>query len=129
MTRGRSKLWAAVAVLAFVGAACGDDDDDDAAAPDTTAPSTGRGATTGATEPGPATSGPATTGGAATTAGPASTAPSTGEPPTGEPIRIGVLTSLTGNFAPWGVQVRDGMQLGVDEINAAGGVDGRPLEL
>jgi branched-chain amino acid transport system substrate-binding protein len=130
MTRGRSKLWAAVAVLALVGAACGDDDDDDTAAPDTTAPSTGGGATTAApTEPGPATSGPAETSGAATTAGPASTAPTTGEPPTGEPIRIGVLTSLTGNFAPWGVQVRDGMQLAVDEINSAGGADGRPLEL
>ena len=30
---------------------------------------------------------------------------------------------------PWGLQVRDGMQLAVDEINADGGVDGRPLEL
>jgi branched-chain amino acid transport system substrate-binding protein len=47
----------------------------------------------------------------------------------GEPIRIGALTSLTGNFTPWGVQVRDGMQLGVNEINEAGGVDGRKLEL
>jgi branched-chain amino acid transport system substrate-binding protein len=46
-----------------------------------------------------------------------------------EPIRIGALTSLTGNFTPWGVQVRDGMQLAVNEINAAGGVDGRQLEL
>ena len=35
----------------------------------------------------------------------------------GEPIRIGALTSLTGNFTPWGVQVRDGMQLAVNEIN------------
>jgi branched-chain amino acid transport system substrate-binding protein len=47
----------------------------------------------------------------------------------GEPIRIGALTSLTGNFAPWGVQVRDGMQLAVNEINQAGGVDGRQLAL
>jgi branched-chain amino acid transport system substrate-binding protein len=47
----------------------------------------------------------------------------------GEPIRIGTLTSLTGNFAPWGLQVRDGMQLAVDEINEDGGVDGRQLEL
>jgi branched-chain amino acid transport system substrate-binding protein len=51
------------------------------------------------------------------------------EAPTGEPILIGTLTSLTGPFTPWGLQVRDGMQLAVDEINAAGGVDGRPLEL
>ena len=46
-----------------------------------------------------------------------------------EPIKIGVLTSLTGNFAPWGLQVRDGMQLAVDELNEEGGVDGRTLEL
>jgi branched-chain amino acid transport system substrate-binding protein len=46
-----------------------------------------------------------------------------------EPIRIGVLTSLTGNFAPWGLQVRDGMQLAADELNEEGGVDGRALEL
>lgn len=47
----------------------------------------------------------------------------------GEPIRIGTLTDLTGNFTPWGLQVRDGMQLAVDQINEAGGVGGRMLEL
>lgn len=52
-----------------------------------------------------------------------------GGAPSGEPIKIGTLTSLTGPFTPWGVQVRDGMQLAVDEINEDGGVDGRPLEL
>jgi branched-chain amino acid transport system substrate-binding protein len=52
-----------------------------------------------------------------------------GEEPSGEPITIGVVTSLTGPFTPWGLQVRDGMQLAVDEINADGGVDGQPLEL
>ena len=46
-----------------------------------------------------------------------------------KPIRIGVLTSLTGNFTPWGVQVRDGMQLAVNEVNQASGVNGRKLEL
>jgi branched-chain amino acid transport system substrate-binding protein len=47
----------------------------------------------------------------------------------GAPIKIGALTSLTGNFTPWGVQVRDGMQLAVNEINQRGGVDGRQLQL
>lgn len=51
------------------------------------------------------------------------------EETTDEPILIGALTSLNGPFTPWGLQVRDGMQLAVDEINAEGGVDGRPLEL
>jgi len=41
------------------------------------------------------------------------------------PIKVGVLTPLTGNFAPWGVQVRAGAALAVTEINRAGGVKGR----
>lgn len=47
----------------------------------------------------------------------------------GEPIKIGVLTSLTGNFTPWGIQVRDGMQLAADDFNSGGGAGGRPIEL
>ncbi len=47
----------------------------------------------------------------------------------GEPIPIGMLTELSGPFAPWGVNVRNGMQMAVQEINDAGGVDGRPLQL
>ena len=43
----------------------------------------------------------------------------------GSPIKIGVLTSLTGPFAPWGIQTRAGMALAVNEINRAGGVKGR----
>ena len=41
------------------------------------------------------------------------------------PIKLGVLTPLTGNFAPWGIQVRAGMALAVNEINRSGGVKGR----
>ena len=36
-----------------------------------------------------------------------------------------MLTPLTGNFAPWGLQVRAGMALAVNEINRSGGVKGR----
>jgi branched-chain amino acid transport system substrate-binding protein len=45
-----------------------------------------------------------------------------------EPIKIGMLTDLTG-FTPWGVQVRDGMALAAKEINEAGGVNGRMIEI
>jgi branched-chain amino acid transport system substrate-binding protein len=45
-----------------------------------------------------------------------------------EPIKIGMLTDLTG-FTPWAVQVRDGMALAAQEINEAGGVDGRMIEI
>ncbi len=46
-----------------------------------------------------------------------------------EPIRIGVVTPLTGTYAPIGIQVKMGLELAVKEINAAGGALGRPLEL
>ena len=41
------------------------------------------------------------------------------------PIKLGVLTSLTGSFAPWGIQTRAGMALAVNEINRSGGVKGQ----
>ena len=43
----------------------------------------------------------------------------------GSPIKLGVLTPLTANFAPWGLQVRAGAALAVNEINRSGGVKGR----
>ena len=46
-----------------------------------------------------------------------------------QPVKIAFLSSLSGPFTPWGIQVRDGMKLAVAEINAAGGVNGRKLEL
>lgn len=46
-----------------------------------------------------------------------------------EPILIGQLSDLTSTFTPWGVQVRDGMALAAQEINEAGGVDGRMIEI
>jgi branched-chain amino acid transport system substrate-binding protein len=46
----------------------------------------------------------------------------------GEPIKIGALTDLTG-FTPWAVNARDGMMLAAQEINDAGGVDGRMIEI
>ena len=41
------------------------------------------------------------------------------------PIKLGAITPLTANFAPWGIQVRAGMALAVNEINRSGGVKGR----
>lgn len=49
--------------------------------------------------------------------------------PSGEPIAIGFLGELTGPFAIWGVPARNGMRLAVADVNARGGVLGRPLEL
>jgi branched-chain amino acid transport system substrate-binding protein len=43
--------------------------------------------------------------------------------------KIGVLASQTGNYAGLGLQFLEGMNLVVDQINAAGGINGVPLEV
>src|SRR5256885_17252858 len=48
-------------------------------------------------------------------------------PASGEPIRLGAISSLTGTFAPFGSMERAGYALAVDDINTAGGINGRPL--
>lgn len=46
-----------------------------------------------------------------------------------EPIRVGFVAQLTGVQAELGVQERNGAELAVEQINAAGGVAGRSIEL
>ena len=46
-----------------------------------------------------------------------------------EPYRIGVMESLTGPGETYGTVANQAKQLAVDEINAAGGVNGRMIEL
>lgn len=46
-----------------------------------------------------------------------------------QPIRIGFSGQLTGTKSDLGVQGRNGAMLAVEEINAAGGIHGRTLEL
>lgn len=45
------------------------------------------------------------------------------------PISVGAVLSLTGPLAVAGLPERDGIQLALKLINAAGGINGRPLEL
>ncbi|MDE3010955.1 MAG: ABC transporter substrate-binding protein [Pseudomonadota bacterium] len=45
------------------------------------------------------------------------------------PITIGAAEALTGPAAQYGVPIRQGFDLAVAEINAAGGVQGHPLQL
>ena len=132
----RTRFTRSIAVCAAAGlvfAACGGDDDDDAAdtAEETAAEPAEETAEEPADEPAEETAEEPAEETAEEPAEETAEEPAdeTAEEPTGEPIKIGLLTSLTTNFAPWGLQVQDGMKLAIEEINAAGGVDGRPLEL
>jgi branched-chain amino acid transport system substrate-binding protein len=46
-----------------------------------------------------------------------------------EPIRIGYLPALTGPSSSTGIGINRGFELAVKELNAAGGIDGRQVEL
>ena len=66
---------------------------------------------------------------ASPTAVPTQTASPTASPTETKPIKIGVNLSLTGDLGAMGVKMLDGARLAVQEINAAGGVLGRQIEL
>ncbi|TXN01252.1 branched-chain amino acid ABC transporter substrate-binding protein [Methylobacterium sp. WL64] len=46
----------------------------------------------------------------------------------GGPIKIGVSAGLTGPYAAFGVQVKNGVSQAIEDINKAGGIKGRPFE-
>lgn len=46
-----------------------------------------------------------------------------------EPVKLGFLGGLSGRVADLGEAGRDGTQLAVEEANATGGINGRPIEL
>lgn len=57
------------------------------------------------------------------------TVPAGAQTPSGQPIKIGFSMSLTGPLAPNGKQALLGMQIWEEEINAKGGLLGRPVKL
>jgi len=46
-----------------------------------------------------------------------------------EPVRIGYLIGFTGDYGPWGDENHKAALVAVEEMNAAGGPLGRPIEL
>ncbi len=48
---------------------------------------------------------------------------------TGEPLRIGGIAPLTGDGASYGIMTQRVANLRVEEVNASGGINGRPLEI
>ncbi len=51
------------------------------------------------------------------------------EAPPVETIKLGAILPLTGDAAEYGLPEQAGMQIALEEINAAGGIDGRQLEI
>lgn len=74
------------------------------------------------------------TGGTASTPNPPNTSGASGSQQpdssgSGKTIRIGIAAPLTGSSAAYGELMVDGAKLAIEEINAAGGVNGQMLEL
>lgn len=72
---------------------------------------------------GSGTTGGNTTGGTQNGTTPGHTAP------TGDPIKIGHYASMTGSESTFGVSTDNGIRLAMEEINARGGVLGRPIDV
>ncbi len=49
--------------------------------------------------------------------------------PSNEPIVFGMVAPMTGDAAEYGTQLKRGVGMAVDEINAAGGINGRQVKL
>jgi len=47
----------------------------------------------------------------------------------GDKVRIGVFMSMTGSTANFGISSTNGIKMAADEINAAGGINGKQIEL
>jgi branched-chain amino acid transport system substrate-binding protein len=105
-TRKRTPLLVLVVLWALVAASCGD-------TAGTTTTADGGDDTTTTAEATPTTETPDTTTGEAN----------------GEPILIGAAVDLTSQMAPFDAPAIAAAQIEVDQINAAGGVDGQMLEL
>ncbi|RLB97204.1 MAG: hypothetical protein DRH76_05430, partial [Deltaproteobacteria bacterium] len=45
-----------------------------------------------------------------------------------EPV-VGVVLPFSGEAAPYGEHIRQGINLAVEDVNAAGGIDGQPLRV
>ena len=135
----RSRWWIPVSVLillSLVAAACGDNDDDDSSPdppPATAAPEPDA--------PEPDASEPSDAGEGDQADEPEPEVPSTEdvseadeaaaqEPaaPSGEPVRIGILFSNSGPAGVFGPPTANIAQFIEEDINAAGGINGRPVE-
>ncbi len=77
--------------------------------------------------------GGSSTGDTGGTSGSSSTSGSTLQPgdqtPDPNKIKIGLVASINGDLKPWGMDSQNGALLAVDEINKAGGINGKQVQL
>src|SRR6478736_8839767 len=55
--------------------------------------------------------------------------PASAQPAQGEPYKIGIILPMTGSTADYGIDFKRGAELGEEEVNAKGGINGRPIKL
>ena len=119
-----------IALITMIAAACGTSDDDPAEAEPASAtaapaaddgPASTEPARDSETEPDPA---PAS----ATTEAAAASEPDQPVAPSGEPVRIGILFSNSGPAGIFGQPTANIAEFIEEDINAAGGINGRPVE-
>jgi branched-chain amino acid transport system substrate-binding protein len=66
---------------------------------------------------------------ASTSAAASSSAPGSASAPSGDPIAVGVIAPLSGPYAAPGTDILGAAQVVADNVNSAGGVLGRPLQV
>ena len=47
----------------------------------------------------------------------------------GEPFKVGIPVPLTGSMAADGIEMKNGAEIAIKEINESGGINGRPVEM
>ena len=120
MRNRRFRVFTILFAFGLVAAACGDSDSADTTTPTTSAPA----ATT--TTAADVTTTPTTSAPAATTTTAADVTTTTAPP---GPIVLAVTVPLSGPVAQFGIGVVNGATLAAETFNAAGGIDGREVEL
>ena len=113
-TQHRNRLWAVLLALALVAAACGSDSGagDDSQSDDNASDDE---ASDESQSEDDASEDAADSDGSETTSD--------------EPIKIGIIADLTGPFTTYGTSLSRSAELAVKEVNEAGGIDGRPVEV
>ena len=53
----------------------------------------------------------------------------TGQSFAADPIHVGLMAPMTGDYAEYGMFFKQGMEVAIDQVNKAGGIKGRMIEI